>query len=100
MTKRSNPTVQVVVEHADNVIVLRDGIHVEGDAVSVEVRDLTNSKIGGDLVNVTPDRRQRRARSKPVQRPVRRAIVHGVAAIFSVTTMVAASGIAFAMGWG
>lgn len=102
MTKRTNPTVQVTIGRADNVFIARDGVHVDGDAVTVQLDEVTNSTIGGDLVSVSAARRPRsatRQRDTAPARPVRRALLRGVVGTISIASMVAASGIATALGW-
>jgi hypothetical protein len=103
MSKRPTTNVVVNIRELRVTNVVRDVLHV-GDDTAVEVDKLTAKGVGGDVVNASaraPDRRQRRPRaSKPAPRPILRAVSHAVVGVMSIGSMVTASGIAYALGWG
>lgn len=94
----------------------KSGIHIGSVRIRGRIwRDLINTNtplhidemdvdadIGGDVVNkrTPPKQTTRRKRQRaPTKRPVRKAITHAIIGATSIASMVAASGIAAALGW-
>ncbi len=77
--------------------VLRDLIHGGGVPITIDEID-TDADIGGDVIhNPAPKRRKHKEKKRLGRMP--KAISHGFAALSSVGAMVAASGVAHALGW-
>ena len=104
MSKRSKPKVFVEIENLFVLTVGRDVLHARGDDTSVRVKHLSAKKVGGDVVNAgsdrAPDRTKRRRRAQVTPRPaLRKLLPHAAFGALSLCSAVAASGIAYALGW-
>lgn len=75
--------------------VARDVLHGPGLVVIGEMD--VDADVGGDVIHTEADDDQPLA--PPPDRSIRKLVIHAVTGVLSIASMVAASGVAMALGW-
>jgi hypothetical protein len=101
MRRKKRHGITMQIGKIETLIVARDGAHLRGDPprVNVTVDEIGDACFGGDLLNSKAKARKRRKAKRQLLPPAIKAITHAVISALSVGGMVAASGIAYALGW-